>query len=152
MTRPDIRQPMAGAQSLRQAIVVGAAALALAGCGAATPSSPAVSSPAVAVELPSGPPVLGIDWGRAASVERPENYQVASDAPAYVGTHPILRVPGQAMMSDVTRLPGGRLVAVGYLPPDWTPAAWTSADTATWSLHSMGPTGFTFPVAVAAGA
>jgi hypothetical protein len=43
-------------------------------------------------------------------------------------------------------------VAVGYVPPDWVPAAWTSSDGLNWPIHSMGTTGFTFPVSVAAGA
>ena len=56
------------------------------------------------------------------------------------------------MIADVTRLPDGGFVAVGYVPPDWVPAAWTSSDGLNWSIHSMGTTDFTFPVSVAAGA
>ncbi|HEY6012409.1 MAG TPA: hypothetical protein VIU37_00320 [Candidatus Limnocylindrales bacterium] len=130
---------------------MGLAVLALAGCGADMPASTDGPSSSLVVAQPSGAPVLGIDWGRATSVERPQNFEVASDAPAYNGTHPILRIPGQAMMADVTSLPGGGFAAVGYLPPDWVPAAWTSPDGAAWSIHSMGATGFTFPVGLAAG-
>jgi hypothetical protein len=100
---------------------------------------------------PSGPPVLGIDWARAPSVETPKNFDVDPEASAYTGVHPILRIPGQAMIVDVHALPGGGFVAVGYVPPDWVPAAWTSSDGLNWSIHSMGTTDFTFPVSVAAG-
>lgn len=100
---------------------------------------------------PSGPPVLGIDWARAPSVETPKNFEVDPEASAYTGVHPILRIPGQAMIVDVHALPGGGFVAVGYVPPDWVPAAWTSSDGLNWSIHSMGTTDFTFPVSVAAG-
>jgi hypothetical protein len=94
--------------------------------------------------------MLGIDWGRAPSVERPLNYE-ATLPPSDDPDHPILRIPGQAYMVDVTAVATGGLVAVGYIPPEWTPASWTSPDGATWRLHSMGATGFTFPVAVATG-
>ena len=73
-------------------------------------------------------PVLGLDWVRATSVERPTNFAEDPSAAPYTGTHPILRIPGQAMMADVIGLPSGGFVAVGYVPPDWMPAAWTSAD------------------------
>jgi hypothetical protein len=95
--------------------------------------------------------MLGIDWGRAPSVERPINYE-ASVAPDYAGTHPILRIAGQATMSDVTGLPRGGFTAVGYLPPDWQPTAWTSGDGSSWSIHPMASTDFTFPVALATAA
>jgi hypothetical protein len=99
---------------------------------------------------PPGPPVLGIDWGRATSVERPVNNE-ETVAPSYVGVHPILRIPGQATMADVMALPGGGYVSVGYSPPDWTPLAWTSSDGLTWQIHEVGTTEFTFPEALAAG-
>jgi hypothetical protein len=120
-----------------------------AGCGATSPTT-APSTSAVPAE-PSGSPVLGIDWGRAASVERPANFEVDPSASAYTGTHPILRIPGQATISDVVAVSGGGFAAVGYEPPDWIPAAWTSPDGADWSIHAMGTTGFTFPVALSAG-
>ncbi len=99
---------------------------------------------------PSGPPVLGIDWGRATSIERPANYE-ATLAPGYAGAHPILRIPGQATMADVMALPGGGYVSVGYSPPAWTPLAWTSTDGLTWHMHEIGTTEFTFPEALATG-
>jgi hypothetical protein len=121
------------------AVLVGAA-----GCGlSAPPASDAIAQP-------RGPAVLGIDWARAAAVEAPKNYEAD---PSYNGVHPMLRIPGQAMIADVTALPGGGFVAVGYVPPDWVPVAWTSPDGQTWSIHlTMGASTFTFPVAVAAGA
>jgi hypothetical protein len=122
-------------------LALGAMLAAVGGCG--SPPSSAGSS---------GPPVLGIDWARAPSVERPQNYEVDPGASAYSGFHPILRIPGQAMIADVHGLRQGGLVAVGYVPPDWTPAAWTSSDGLAWSIHSMGTTDFTFPVSVAVGA
>jgi hypothetical protein len=97
------------------------------------------------------PPVLGIDWGRAASVERPGNYE-QSVPPNYPGTHPILRISGQAYMVDVVGVALGGFAAVGYVPPDWTPASWTSPDGQTWAFHPMGTTAFTFPVAMTVGA
>lgn len=124
--------------SLARAVVLGAMVGAALGCDSTAPASP------------SSTPVLGMDWGRAASVEKPANF-LETVAPSYVGVHPILRFAGQAMMTDVTGLPGGGFVAVGYVPPDWQPVSWTSADGSTWSLHSMGTTSFTFPVALASG-
>src|SRR5262249_36183757 len=59
--------------------------------------------------------------------------------------------PGQAIMADVAALPGTGFVAIGYIPPPWTPTAWTSSDAQTWALHPFGTTEFTFPVALAVG-
>src|SRR6185437_13751903 len=67
---------------------------------------------------PSNPPVLGIDWGRTLGVELPPNFQTTV-APDFQQVHPILRFAGQAILSDVTQA-NGTLVAVGYVPPDWT--------------------------------
>ncbi|MEA2673453.1 MAG: hypothetical protein QOI92_645 [Chloroflexota bacterium] len=118
-----------GRASVRAAVIVG-----LVGCN--TPA-------------PSAAPQLGIDWGRAASVERPANYE-ETVAPSYVAAHPILRIQGQAQMSDVVVLPGGGFVAIGYAPPDWQPVAWTSPDAQTWAFHLIGTTAFTFPVSAVA--
>jgi len=98
---------------------------------------------------PTRPATLGIDWGRAASVERPANYE-ETVSPTYGGTHPILRIQGQAQMSDVTALPGGGFVAIGYAPPDWVPVAWTSPDAQAWTFREIGASAFTFPVSLAA--
>ena len=136
---------------LVRAVALGAMLAAAAGCGPTAPPTSGPSTSAV-IAQPSGPPVLGIDWARAPSVERPTNFEVDPSASAYTGDHPILRIPGQATIADVTPLPGRGFVAVGYEPPDWTPADWTSPDGLNWSIHSMGTTGFTFPVSVAAGA
>lgn len=54
-------------------------------------------------------------------------------------------------MADVIGLRGRGFVAVGYVPPDWVPAAWTSSDGLNWSIHSMGASDFTFPVSLASG-
>jgi hypothetical protein len=97
---------------------------------------------------PSGPPLLGLDWAKATSVEAPKNF--AAD-PSYNGVHPMLRIPGQAMIVDVAPLPAGGFVAVGYVPPDWIPAAWTSSDGLSWSLQFLATSTFTFPVSVAVG-
>lgn len=126
--------------SLGRAVMIATIVGVALGCDSTAPSA-----------QPSGTPVLGMDWGRAASVERPANYQ-ETVSPSYQGVHPILRFAGQAMMTDVMGLPEGGFVATGYVPPDWQPVSWTSADGATWSLHSMGTTEFTFPVALASGA
>jgi hypothetical protein len=98
---------------------------------------------------PSGPPVLGIDWGRTYGIERPPNFE-GTLPPSFVSVHPILRFPGQAILADVTETQGA-LVAVGYVPPDWIPAAWTSSNGLDWVLHPIDPTAFTFPVALANG-
>jgi hypothetical protein len=125
---------------------------AIGGCGPTAPPTSGPSASAV-IAQPSGPPVLGIDWARAPSVEVPKNFGVDPSDPPITGTHPILRIPGQAMIADVTPLPGHGFVAVGYVPPDWIPVAWTSPDGLTWSIHlTMGATDFTFPVSVAGGA
>ncbi len=109
------------------------------------------SATATPAPQPSGPPVLGVDWGRVASVERPANYE-ETVSPSYQAQHPILRIQGQAMMADVIGLPGGGFVAVGYVPPDWQPVAWTSATGDTWTIHSaLGASDYTFPVALARG-
>ena len=140
-TEARARQIVVGAwQRMALLATVGALLLSVAGCGA------------TATSAPSPPPVLGIDWAHAASVEAPKNFEVDPSDPPYTGVHPILRIPGQAMIVDVTQLPRGGFVAVGYVPPDWVPAAWTSPDGQTWSLHYLGTTTFTFPVSVAAGA
>jgi hypothetical protein len=141
---------VAGKRGLAGVLTVGAMAAAAAGC---SPTSPPTMSPSPTgvIAQPSASPVLGIDWARAPSVETPKNFEVDPQASAYTGTHPILRIPGQAMIADVTRLPDAGFVAVGYVPPNWVPAAWTSSDGLDWSIHSMGTTDFTFPVSVAAG-
>jgi hypothetical protein len=118
---------------------IGALLVSVGACGAASTNAP------------SAPPVLGIDWAHAASVEVPKNYEPNPSDPPYTGVHPILRYPGQALIVDVTARPAGGYVAVGYVPPDWVPAAWTSPDGQTWSLHYMGTTPFTFPVSLATG-
>lgn len=132
---------MPSLRRLGRAVTVGALAVAAVGCDAT--ARPTAS--------PLAPGVVGIDWGRAASVERPANYE-ETVSPSYVGKHPILRIQGQASPVDLTGLPGGGFVAVGYAPPDWVPFAWTSTDGDRWSIHPMGSTEFTFPVAVATGA
>ena len=135
---------------LGRVLGMGAILAAAGACGSTTPTT-SQPAPSKAIEQPSGPPILGIDWARAASVERPTNFEVDPSAPAYNGTHPILRIPGQATMTDVVELPDDGFVAVGYVPPAWTPVAWTSPDGTTWSIHAMGLTDFTFPVAAAVG-
>lgn len=55
-------------------------------------------------------------------------------------------------MSDVVASAAGGFIAVGYVPPDWTPVAWTSEDGTSWTIHEMGTTDFTFPVAAVGGA
>jgi len=98
---------------------------------------------------PSSPPTLGIDWGRTIGIERPPNF-LETVAPDFQQVHPILRTWGQAILSDVTQAEGN-LVAVGYVPPDWTPAAWTSSNGLDWAYRKMDSTAFTFPVAVTSG-
>ena len=98
---------------------------------------------------PSNPPVLGIDWGRTLGVELPPNFQ-STVAPDFQQVHPILRFAGQAVPSDVTQN-DGKLIAIGYVPPDWTPAAWTSSNSLDWAYHQIGTTAFTFPVALTSG-
>jgi hypothetical protein len=128
-------------------MLLAAAVLCIAGCQSTTPSlRPATPG---APTQPAGPPVLGIDWGRATSVERPANYE-ETVAPSYVAAHPILRIQGQAQMSDVVALPGGGFVAIGYAPPDWQPVAWTSPDAQKWTFHLIGTAAFTFPVSAVA--
>jgi len=53
-------------------------------------------------------------------------------------------------MADVVATARG-LVAVGYVYPGWHPIAWTSPDGESWTLHELGSTAFTFPVALAVG-
>lgn len=99
---------------------------------------------------PSNPPVLGIDWGRTLGVELPPNFQ-STVPPDYQQVHPILRFAGQAILADVTQA-NGTLVAVGYVPPDWTSAAWTSSNSLDWAYHPIDTTAFTFPVALTSSA
>jgi len=130
----------------------------IAACGAA-PVTPIPSSGprSVVAGPPPGPPVLGLDWGKAASVERAEDAfaertpaNAASLDPAIVHSGHPLHFPGEAIMADVARLSSGVLVSVGYVYPRWHPVAWTSNDASTWTLRDMGSTEFTFPVAVVA--
>jgi hypothetical protein len=154
------------ARLIATAVVVALVA-APAACGA-PPATPVPGSPAprtssatpAPARTPSGPPVLGIDWGRAPSVERPaDGFALPSPdanptpAPSDDETrsgHP-LHFRGQAMMADVAALPSGDLVSVGYVYPGWHPQAWTSDDGSVWSLRDMGTTEFTFPIALAVG-
>jgi hypothetical protein len=153
-----MRQPSLCGRLLALCLLV-----ALAGCGLQSPTpsptppaSPSASSPASAIALPS--PVLGLDWGRATSVERPEEAfaqpSPGASIPFSLGVgrsgHP-LHFPGQAIMADVASVPSGGLVSVGYVHPGWHPAAWTSGDGQSWALQDMGSTEFTFPVAVTVG-
>jgi hypothetical protein len=133
------------AMPARRVLVLASLMAALIACGPAV-SSPRPSSSRATSE-PSGPPVLGLDWGRAA-VEGPRNFEETLP-PSFHQDHPILRFPGQAIMSDVLGLTGDKAVAVGYIPPDWTPAAWSSPDGLQWTLHLLGADDFTFPVALA---
>jgi hypothetical protein len=127
----------------------------LAACGSPPPTSHR-STPQASASL--GPPILGIDWGRAQSVARPEGEftmpSPGSAAPDSSGTdrsgHP-LHFPGQAIMADVARLPSRDLVSIGYVYPQLHPIAWTSPDGETWSLRQMGTTPHTLPVAMAIG-
>ncbi|HET9347238.1 MAG TPA: hypothetical protein VFO05_16215 [Candidatus Limnocylindrales bacterium] len=146
-------------------LLLAAAALA---CGAppATPSAAPARSPgtpssaptAAALPSPVGDPVLGIDWGRADEVERPEEAfalpSPGQSIPFSLGSnrsgHP-LHFPGQAMMADVAVLPSGGLASVGYVYPGWHPTAWTSDDGRAWVLRPIADTEFTFPVAMAVG-
>jgi hypothetical protein len=140
--------------------------LGVAGCGA-TPAptrTPPASGPGTGAtpapppsRSPLGPPVLGIDWGKAASVERPEEaFDLGTPGPSPTedpgdgrSGHP-LHFPGQAIMADVVARPTGDLVSVGYVYPGWHPVAWTSAEGSSWALHELGVTDFTFPVSLVA--
>ncbi len=128
-------------------------ALVSSACGPAS-TTPTTSARATGTPQPS--PELGIDWGRSAPVERPEEaFMVASPTPGPTERTDIVRsghplhFPGQAIMADVAGLPGGGFVAVGYVYPGWRPVSWTSPDAVTWSLSRLGTTEFTFPVALA---
>src|SRR3954464_920991 len=127
----------------------GAGVTLAAGCDlASNESSPPGSTTAAG---PAGPPVLGIDWARAGSVERPVNFD-ATMPPGDQRTHPILRVPGQAIMADVAPVTGRGLLAVGYVPPTWYAAAWASTDGTAWGMHELDAATFTFAVSVATAA
>ena len=73
---------------------------------------------------PAGSPLLGLDWGRAASVARPDDaFAAPSPGASFAFSlggnrsgHP-LHFPGQAMMADVAVLPSGGLASVGYVYP-----------------------------------
>ncbi len=131
------------------------------GCGRSIErpdKSAASSTPVVSVPpSPPGLPVLGIDWGRASVVERPEeafalpapDASISSSGSGRSG-HP-QHFPGQAMMADVARTPAGGLISVGYVYPGWYPTAWTSSDGTVWKLRDMGRSEFTFPVSLAVG-
>src|SRR3954452_18298482 len=123
-----------------------AAAVIATSCGSSQPSltaseaSPAETPHPTRSPSPLGPPVLGIDWGKAPSVERPEDAFAQPSAGASLaapeGTgrsgHP-LHFPGQAMLVDLAALPSGELVSIGYVYPGWHPAAWTSTDAMSWA-------------------
>ena len=89
--------------SLARGLVLATFVISAIGCNSTAPSA--------------RPGVLGIDWGRATSVERPANYE-ETVSPSYVGQHPILRIQGQATIADVVALPTGGYVAAGYVPPE----------------------------------
>lgn len=123
-------------------------AMIVAGSAGCTSNAPPSGTALVPESI--GPLELGLDWGRVASVERPANFE-ETVSPSYPGAHPILRIQGQATMTDLTERPGGGFVAVGYVPPEWQPVAWTSATGDTWTIHSIEAGSFTFPMALAAG-
>ena len=100
--------------------------------------------------IPTLAPALGFDWGRVTTVERPQVYE-ETVPPSYQAAHPILRIAGQAMMTDLIARSSGGFAAIGYVPPDWHPTAWTSDDGTRWALRAMETTAFTFPVALARG-
>ena len=144
----------AAARSLVDVLV--GVSLVAAGCGGPV-GTPAAS--AMVATTPAGPPILGLDWGRAATAgERPlEAFAEATPDPSVLQSqlpgragHPE-HFPGQAVMSDVVRTAGG-LVAIGYVYPGWLTIAWSSPDGETWSLHDLPGPDFTFPVAMAVGA
>jgi photosystem II stability/assembly factor-like uncharacterized protein len=134
---------------LARAVIAGAVLAIVGGCGSTAPPTNG-PPPSTAIPKPSDAPVLGLDWVGAASVEAPDNFGGDASLPPYKGNHPILRIPGQAIMAGVTGLAAGGFVVVGYAPPDWLPVAWTSSDGDNWKIHPMGTTGFTFPVSVVA--
>ena len=129
-------------------------------CGGRAPSpsgQPAAAAPSDAA--PAGtpsptPPIAGLSWSSATSVERPADAFANSSAeatkPAGPGTagHPG-HFYGQAIVSDVVDT-GSLLVAVGYvgLEATWTALAWTSTDGRTWTLHEIDTTPGSFAVSV----
>ena len=142
---PDNRR----ATSLAPSLILVIVAVLVLGCESFAPSTAGLSTSPVPTAA-AGPAELGIDWARVASVDRPGNYE-ATVPPNYPGNHPILRIQGQATMSDIAGLSGGGFVAVGYVPPDWVPVSWTSATGSDWMIHSIEPSSFTFPVSLAVG-
>jgi hypothetical protein len=132
-----------------------AVALAVAGCGSRAPhaSGARTGSAPAGTPLPT-PPIPGLSWTTAASVERPAaafaNSSAEATTPAGPGTagHPG-HFYGQAIVSDVVDT-GSILVAVGYvgLEATWTALAWTSIDGRTWTLHQVDTTAGSFAVSV----
>lgn len=141
----------------RRLVVPAVAVVVVAGLVLAFPLRPALPGQppgAAGPTGPTGPAVLGVDWGRSTSiVERPEEAFESLDPSALLpegsgrSGHPA-HFPGQAIMADVVRAPAG-YVSVGYVYPGWRPVAWTSGDGEVWSLHRLGATDYTFPVALA---
>src|SRR5215211_4480934 len=130
----------------RTSVIVAILLATVAACGTqlATPTPTPTPTPRPLPSPSSSPtalpsPVLGLDWGRAASVERPEEaFAQPSPGASFafstgVGRsgHP-LHFPGQAILADVAQMPSGGLVSVGYVYPGWHPAAWTSTDGQSW--------------------
>ncbi len=118
----------------------------------ASPGSGDSASPA-----PSRSLVAGLDWRAATDVARPEDAfpsgTPAPTVPSGPGTagHPG-HFPGQATITDVV-VHDGRLIAVGYVGPEWRPVAWTSTDADHWSLVEIGrpdPGAFGFAESVSA--
>ena len=152
---------MARRPGLYRTVAAAIVAVAVVACGSVPPSvSPATTtgSGPSASPRPTGPLVLGIDWGKAPSVARPADAFSLASPGEVVGPNPSdgeirsghpQHFVGQAIMADVAVRPGGELVSVGSVYPGWHPQAWTSSDAATWQLAEMGRTDFTFPVALA---
>src|SRR2546421_181730 len=117
-----------GSHLVRAVASCAAAAGIATSCGSSQPSltasqgGPAGTPLSTRSPSPAGPPVLGIDWGKAPSVERPEDAfaqpSAGASLPAPEGTgrsgHP-LHFPGQAMLVDLAALPSGELVSIGYV-------------------------------------
>jgi hypothetical protein len=119
----------------RAPALVGALALAVAGCLAPAPSgTPARVPPSTEPSAALGPAVLGRDWAKVDLVDAGDG-DATQTTPPYENPgslgHPQAYQGGQADLLDVVNGPLG-LIAVGWLSRDFQADAWHSSDGTTW--------------------
>ena len=142
----------------RSAPAILLSALSLAACGSPAPSAPGVAStsPPVPTQLVAAPPSRSPSpeptdrWVRVNAIEQPS---ALTEVPLDSAGNPLgacgtCHPPIATVLVDAANGPAG-LVTVGYELPDFTGAAWWSADGSQWSLQDSAFSGISMLASVA---